>query len=214
MHALIQGFTITISIIIAVGLQNTYVIRQGILGRHVFAAALTCVLSDYLLILFGCMGLGSFLACNESYRAIALIGGLLFLTYYGGYSFWRAYHGFESSAAKEGDPGVASLKRTILMALAFSFFNPLTLMETTIIIGGYSVKFTDFTERALYTIGAMSAATIWFFTLGYAAKQLRPWFLKPNSGRILDLLVGTLMFLITSYLLYSEFHTITNFLLN
>lgn len=205
MHAMVHGFTLTISIIIAVGLQNTYVIRQGVLGRHVFAAALTCVLSDYLLIILGSMGLGSYLASNEVLRRATLAGGFLFLLYYGSYSFYRAFRGLESSAAKEGDPDVASLKRTIAMALAFSFLNPLTLMETTVIIGGYSVKFTDFYERIFYTIGSMVAATVWFFTLGYAAKQLRPWFLKPSSGRILDLFVGVLMFLIASYLAYSEF---------
>lgn len=205
MEAFLQGFTITISIIIAVGLQNTYVLRQGILGRHVFAAALTCVLSDYVLIFLGSMGLGALLASDERLRIGAMIGGILFLTYFGIHSWVRAYKGKESSAAKDGDPDVASLKRTILMALAFSFLNPLTLMETTIIIGGYSVKFTDFNLRLYYTFGSMSAATVWFFTLGYAAKLLRPWFLKPNSGRILDVLVGLLMFVITGFLIYSEF---------
>lgn len=205
MQAFIQGFLILISIIIAVGLQNTYVLRQGILGRHVFAAALTCILSDYVLIIFGSIGLGSFLASNETLRTGAIIGGILFLLYYGIHSFARAYRGKESSAAKEGDEDVATLKRTILMALAFSFLNPLTLMETTVIVGGYSVKFPDLNDRFFYTLGAMSAATVWFFSLGYAAKLLRPWFLKPASGRILDTFVGVLMIAICLFLFVSEF---------
>lgn len=204
-NSFLQGFVILISIIMAVGLQNTYVLRQGILGRHVFAAAMTCVLSDYVLIIFGSMGLGAFLASNETLRSAAIVGGILFLLYYGIYSFARAYRGKESSAAKDGDEDVASLKRTILMALAFSFLNPLTLMETTIIVGGYSVKFPDFTDRIFYTLGAMSAATVWFFSLGYAARLLRPWFLKPSSGRILDIFVGILMISISSFLIVTEF---------
>jgi L-lysine exporter family protein LysE/ArgO len=205
MDAFFQGFVLTISIIIAVGLQNTYVLRQGILGRHVFAAALTCILSDYVLIILGSMGLGSFLASDERLRMAATVGGILFLLYFGIHSWVRAYQGKESSAAKDGDEDVASLKRTILMALAFSFLNPLTLMETTIIVGGYSVKFPDIYDRSLYTVGSMAAATVWFFSLAYAAKILRPWFLKPSSGRILDVIVGILMFLIAAFLIVSEF---------
>ncbi|MEM1282435.1 MAG: LysE family transporter [Chlamydiota bacterium] len=189
----------------AVGLQNTYVLRQGILGRHVFAAALTCVLSDYVLIILGSMGLGSFLSSNEALRTAAITGGILFLLYYGLYSLYRAYRGKESSGAKEGEEGVASLKRTIVMALMFSFLNPLTLMETTIIVGGYSVKFPDMHDRLLYTLGAMTAATVWFFSLGYAAQLLRPWFLKPSSGRILDIAVGILMLSISTFLIVTEF---------
>lgn len=205
LHAVIEGFIITISVIVSFGLQNTYVLRQGILGRHVLAAALTCAFCDYLLIILGSIGLGSFFVKNEVLRQGALIGGILFLGYYGLFSWLRAYRGNESSANLDGTPDVASVKRTILIAMAFTFFNPLALIETIVIVGGYSTKFPDIYERVFYTLGSMAAATVWFLSLGYMAKLLRPLFVKPTTGRVLDFIVGLMMLAIAVYLVRSEF---------
>jgi len=204
-EAFSNAFTFTLMLIVAIGLQNTYVLRQGILGRHVFAAVITCVISDWLLIFLGCMGLGSFIASNDTFRQLAITGGILFLSYYGTRSWRRAYQGHESSSATDEDPDVATLQRVVLTALGFTFLNPHVLLETVVLIGTQSGLYPDFGDRISFMLGSFSAAAFWFFLLGYGAYFLRPLFLKPAAGRILDFCIGLIMFLIAIKLGIEEF---------
>lgn len=187
--AFINGFLLGGSLIIAIGAQNAFILRQGLLRQHVFILCLICALADALLIAFGVAGLGTIISSSPRLITIVTLGGALFLFSYAVLAFGRAINPSFMRASQQA-PG--TLKAAIAACLAFTFLNPHVYLDTVVLVGSLSAKYQGF-ARLAYAEGAMAASFVWFFSLGYGARLLQPVFEKPASWRMLDTLIGTVM---------------------
>lgn len=187
--AFFYGFALGASLIIAIGAQNAFILRQGLLRQHVFILCLICALADALLIAAGVAGVGTFVAQSPKFIQAIQIGGAVFLFVYAAISLRRA---FNPEAMKAHGNGGSDLKAAILTCLAFTFLNPHVYLDTVLLLGGLSARF-DGAGRLVYAIGAMSASFVWFFGLGYGARLLTPVFEKPRSWQVLDCLIAFVM---------------------
>lgn len=197
----IAGLLLGGSLIIAIGAQNAFILRQGLLRQHVFILCLICALSDALLIGLGVAGLGAIISSSKVLIAVVTLGGAAFLAVYAVMALRRALSPSGLKAAKSG-PG--SLKAAVLMCLAFTFLNPHVYLDTVLLVGGLSARYEG-TARLAFAIGAMSASFLWFFGLGYGARVLEPLFARPSAWRVLDGLIAAVMALLSASLLYRFF---------
>lgn len=188
----LSGFFLGASLIIAIGAQNAFILRQGLLRQHVFILCLICAASDALLIAAGVAGLGTLISQFDGLLVAVTIAGVLFLLSYGILAFRRALNPHVLRAANEGG---MSLKTAVATALAFTFLNPHVYLDTVILIGSLSAGFEG-ELRYAFGAGAITASFAWFFTLGYGARLLQPIFARPASWRILDAIIGVIMFLL------------------
>ena len=196
----LQGMAISFGLIVAIGMQNAFVLKQGIMRSHVFAVALICSLSDALLIILGVDGLGKLWSSHELLLKLSNYAGITFLYGYGIKSFISAAK--INSLVVYNEIVQPSLKRTILTAFAVSLLNPHAFLDTCIVMSGIASNYAAESRPSL-TIGAILASFIWFFLLAYGARFLRKFFEKPKSWQILDFLIGCFMFVIASTLLHS-----------
>ncbi|MDP3525652.1 MAG: LysE/ArgO family amino acid transporter [Hoeflea sp.] len=193
----LAGLLLGGSLIIAIGAQNAFILRQGLLRQHVFILCLICALSDAALIGLGVAGLGALIASSEVLIAVVTLGGAAFLAVYAVMALRRALRPSGLEAAKTG-PG--SLKAAVLMCLAFTFLNPHVYLDTVLLVGGLSARYEG-TARLAFAVGAMSASFLWFFGLGYGARVLEPLFKKPSAWRVLDGLIALVMAALSASLL-------------
>lgn len=185
----ISGLLLGGSLIIAIGAQNAFILRQGLLRQHVFILCLICALSDAVLIGLGVAGLGAIISGSDILIAVVTLGGAAFLAVYAFLALKRAIKPSGMEAARSA-PG--SLKAAVLTCLAFTFLNPHVYLDTVLLVGGLSGRYEG-TARLAFGIGAMSASFLWFFGLGYGARVLEPLFLKPTAWRVLDGLIAAVM---------------------
>ena len=192
--AFLTGFFLGFSLILAIGAQNTFVLRQGILKEHVFYVALFCALSDTLLIIIGIIGISFFL---NNY--IAQFSNILFgfsALWLSGYGILRLKDAFKSDEMIEIESSVSkSLLQTILIAAILTFANPHVYLDTVILIGTISQQFYGYYKIA-FALGSCLASFVFFFGLSYGAKLLAPLLQRPLSWRILDSLIALIMFMI------------------
>ena len=159
----IEGFALSMGLILAIGPQNIFVVRQGLLRAHIFVVCLICSLSDALLIIVGVLGLGSILASIEGADLLISVAAALFIT---GYGILRVRSSMNPVGMSISDDSAQGLGATILTLLAFTFLNPHVYLDTVLLIGGASSRFsTD--ERFTFAVGASLASFLFFFTLGY-----------------------------------------------
>ncbi|MDO4230511.1 MAG: LysE family transporter [Lautropia sp.] len=198
MDTLITGFIISISLIVSIGAQNAFLLRQGLLRRHVLPVVLICCLGDLLLIGTGVLGLGAVFNSNPTFTRALAVAGIVFLIYLGTRSIRAA---FTQGTLDVDENGTApqSRKAVISTALAVTFLNPQSLLETLVIIGSLAATFTP-EQKARFLLGAVSASFLWFFSLGYGARLLRPLFKKRIAWQLLDIGTGLLMFYIAWHL--------------
>lgn len=189
MHAFFSGFGLSLSLILAIGAQNAFVLKQGIKKEHVFIICFICALSDALLICVGVMGFGYLIEQFPLIQSIARYGGFAFLVLYGLKSFYSAWK--MSHELKPEGQTVSSLQKTILLTLAFTWLNPHVYLDTVMLLGAISTKFTD--QASFFGLGAMSASFVFFFSLGYGARLLAPLFSKAISWKILEFCIGATM---------------------
>ncbi|ATU92184.1 LysE/ArgO family amino acid transporter [Phyllobacterium zundukense] len=187
--AALSGFLLGASLIIAIGAQNAFILRQGLLREHVFTLSLICALSDALLIAAGVAGLGTLIAQSPKLISFVTLGGAAFLFCYAFIAFRRAFHPEVLRAATSGN---GNLKVAIGTVLALTFLNPHVYLDTVVLLGGLSARFEG-VNRAAYGAGAALASFIWFFGLGYGARLLQPVFARPAAWRVLDVLIGLVM---------------------
>ena len=188
----VTGLLTGLSLIVAIGAQNAFVLRQGLMGAHVFAVALACSLSDAALIALGV----------TSFRQIALVapwflpamryGGAAFLIWYGARNLTSALR--SSGALKVEDVRASSLAQTLAMCLALTWLNPHVYLDTLMLLGAISTRFPG--QEAAFAAGAMTGSFLFFFSLGYGATLLRPIFAGPSSWRALEALVALTMWTI------------------
>jgi L-lysine exporter family protein LysE/ArgO len=192
LSAFLTGFFLGLSLIVAIGAQNAFVIRVGILRKHVFYIALFCAISDSLLISLGVVGLSFFLK-DFFYEFADLIFGFsaLWLFIYGLLRLRSSLN--SNSIIIDNSSESTSLINAISIVAVFTFANPHVYLDTMILIGSVSQQFVDL-DRLLFAMGACAASFIWFFTIAYGAKLLTPIMQKPSHWKILDFFIALIMF--------------------
>ena len=196
--AFISGFLISISLILALGPQNVFVLRQGLLRSHVFASCLVCSISDALLIAAGVLGVGLFITQIEGLAIWMSIGAAIFLIFYG---CLRIKSALNPKGLEVDDSESKDLWPTMLAGLAFTYLNPHVYVDTLLLIGGASSSYTG-DDKLMFGIGAATASFVFFFSLGYGAKSLSPVLNNPESWKIIDLLIAGIMFTVAGILLF------------
>jgi L-lysine exporter family protein LysE/ArgO len=187
--AAISGFFLGASLIIAIGAQNAFILRQGLLRQHVFVLCLICALSDALLIAAGVAGLGTLIASSPQLIQLVTIAGAIFLFAYALLALRRA---FKPEALTAANTGEGSLKVAIAACVAFTFLNPHVYLDTVLLIGSLSAAYQG-AARIAYGAGAALASFVWFFGLGYGARLLQPVFARPAAWRVLDIIIAVVM---------------------
>ncbi|MDE1993644.1 MAG: amino acid transporter [Rhizobiaceae bacterium] len=192
-----SGFFLGASLIIAIGAQNAFILRQGLLRSHVFILCLICALSDAVLIAAGVGGLGTLVSQSPTLIDIVSLGGAAFLGSYAILAFRRALQPHAMKADAHED---ATLKAAVATCLAFTFLNPHVYLDTVVLLGSLSAAHQG-AARVAYGIGAAIASFVWFFALGYGARLLQPIFARPAAWRVLDVVIGIVMSLLALSLL-------------
>ena len=189
----IEGCGTGAGLIIAIGAQNAFVLKQGILKNYIFITVFICALIDALLICVGVGGFGTILTSNILLLTTARWGGAAFLFYYGFRSFRSVFKTESLHLETSHEP--PSLKVTLTTILALSLLNPHVYLDTVVLLGSIGAQFS-LSERPFFALGAIFASFVWFFGLGYGASYLSPFFQKPRSWKILDFLIGCVMWII------------------
>lgn len=196
--ATLAGAGFGLSLIIAIGAQNAFVLRQGLRGEHVLAVVLICAVSDILLIAFGIAGIGSLLDHAPWLVDVMRIGGAAFLLAYAVIATRKAIRPGAIDPETSGAP--SPLWPTVTTAVALTWLNPHVYLDTILLLG--SVAGTHGDDRWWFGVGAATGSIIWFSSLGFGARLLRPLFSKPASWRILDALIAIVMAAIAASLLH------------
>lgn len=202
-EALVQGFGLSMGLIIAIGSQNAFVLRQGLKRERVFLVATVCFLCDAALIGAGAAGFGTLVASSPLALQVSLWGGSLFLFCYGLRAFRSALNPDTLDAAG-GSAASGNATRVILSTLALSLLNPHVYLDTVLLLGSLAARFSG-VSRTLFALGAMTASLVWFYGIGYGARVLAPLFRKPAAWRLLDACVGITMWGIALSLVRSKF---------
>lgn len=179
-------------LIIAIGAQNIFVLSQGVKKNHYILVPLICAVCDAVLVAIGVAGVGTFIAESKPLSQVAGMGGAAFLFCYGMSAFRSAIRG----AYLEGDQKTeTSIKATVLTTLAVTLLNPHVYIDTILLLGSIAGQFQA-PGHLVFGAGAATASFIWFFTLSLGSRLLAPLFRKKRSWRILDTLVGMVMWAI------------------
>jgi len=197
--AAVTGFLTGFSLILAIGAQNAFVLRQGLLRQHVFPLALFCAASDAALIAAGVAGFGALAAALPALPLVMSLGGAAFLVGYGLNRLWAAWVGGHVLRA-EGNG--QSLRRTLAIAAAFTWLNPHVYLDTLGLIGAVSTGFGPLDQKIAFGGGAVLASFVFFFSLAYGARLLAPLMRTPAAWRVLDLVIGVVMLAIAAKLVH------------
>lgn len=201
LSSFLTGFFLGISLIVAIGPQNSFVIRQGILGKHTFYVALFCAISDSLLICLGVIGISFFLNSFISEFSNLLFG--LSSLWLFGYGVLRLKSAFKGNTNKEiADSKSKKLRSTILVLAILTFANPHVYLDTMVLIGSISQQFLGI-YRITFAMGAIVASFVFFFCLGYGATKLSPLMKRKSSWQVLDILIAIIMFNIAFNLFFA-----------
>lgn len=186
-----KGFVVSGGLIVAIGSQNAFVLKQGLLRQHISSIIAICFICDSLLITSGVLGLGYILK-NIPWLATLLAAlGSLFLFWYGASAFRKAWHGGDSLNLTDNLEKKSHLQ-IVSLTLALTLLNPHVYLDTLIIIGGVGGTLAE-TEKPWFLFGALVASFTWFTSLGFGARLLTPLFKKPRTWQILETLIGIMM---------------------
>ena len=189
----LKGFIVTISLIVAIGAQNAYILKLGLLKQHVLKAALICIFFDAALISAGVLGLGLFIKGNQLLINSIAIFGIGFLCFYAITSFRSALK--NESLKIDEEVKTNPVKEVITLVLVFTLLNPHTYLDTVLLIGGIGANVED-SLKMFFILGAVAGSSTWFLSLGFGARVLIPLFKKPITWKILDISIGILMLII------------------
>ncbi|MBN1501061.1 MAG: amino acid transporter [Spirochaetes bacterium] len=204
-YILAEGFGIGAGLIIAIGAQNAFVLKNGISKRNVFLTAFICSSIDIVLIILGAIGLGTVINKTPVIMQAAALFGIIYLTWFGIKSFTAVFKNqkFEDSENWKVQKGV---KAKVITILALSLLNPHVYIDTVILLGSVASRY-PLNERINFITGACSASILWFFGLSYGARILRPLFIKEITWKILDFIIGCVMFSIVFKLIFFSINT-------
>lgn len=200
MLALVPGFFTGLSLIVAIGAQNAFVIRQGLAKSYVFLVVAICAIADAALIALGIAGLGALITATPWLLEFIRWFGVAYLTWFGLKSFRRA---FSKQQIDLSGSTSDTAKKVAVSVLGFTLLNPHVYLDTVILVGSIGNQFGD--DRWWFGIGAMAASFVWFFGLGYGAKAASKFMTKPVFWRVLDTAIGVVMFSIAILLAVFDF---------
>jgi L-lysine exporter family protein LysE/ArgO len=197
-YILLSGFGLGLSQIAAIGLQNIFILKNGIQKKPMFAICLACALCDILMICFGIFFAGASISAHKNYIAIFQFLGASFLLFYGlkllKNSFKKKLLDLENTQNQNN--------KMLGAVIAVSILNPHAWVDAVIIIGSMSTKYSDF-DKVYFALGCIIASIVWFFCLGYFSKKISHLFVNPMTWNILDFVMSFVMF----YLSYSLFNS-------
>lgn len=191
------GLGFGLSLIVAIGAQNAYVLRQGLRNEHVLMVVAVCAASDAVLITVGVAGFGGLLQLVPSLVNAMRILGAAFLLAYALIAARRALRHSALAADMRGDP--LRPRDVLLTALALTWLNPHVYLDTVVLLG--SVAGSHGNDRWWFGLGAVVGSAVWFATLGYGARYLRPLFARPGAWRVLDGAIAVIMTVLAGNLL-------------
>jgi L-lysine exporter family protein LysE/ArgO len=185
-----QGLVLSLGLIVAIGAQNAFVLRQGLRREHVGSVVLFCAAADAVLIAAGVLGMSQALGRNPGLARALALAGAVFLAVYGWQALRRARHAHRLQAAAGG----AGLGRgaALAQAAAFTLLNPHVYLDTVLLVGSIGAQ-QPAAQRGWFVAGASSASLAWFVLLGFGARWLAPWFARPRAWQVLDGLIGVAM---------------------
>lgn len=192
----LAGFLLSLSLILAIGAQNAFVLRQGLVRAHVFPVCLFCGLSDAILIAGGVAGFGALAQAVPWFEAAMRYGGAAFLIWYGCLNARSAWRGGEALLAN--GPADSPLAQVLLTLAAITWLNPHVYLDTVVLIGSVSAQYES---RLAFGIGATTASLLFFFALGYGARLLSPLFRRPRAWQVLDAGIALVMWGLAASLL-------------
>jgi L-lysine exporter family protein LysE/ArgO len=185
-----SGFTTGAGLIICIGSQNAFVLRQGLLRKHLSVVAFVCIVSDALLILSGISGLGILVTEFPAALEILRYAGALFLGVNAALAALRAWHG--NNELTPSSTSVSSRNKVLLTCLGYTWLNPHVYIDTVFMLGSVSTHYAG-SAKWEFGIGAILASTIWFLSITYGAKPLLPLFRSVHAWRILDAIVAAML---------------------
>ena len=189
MTSFLTGFAIGLSLIVAIGAQNAFVLRQGLRKQHVGLVVATCIISDGILIAAGVAGFGALTSAMPMIEPITRWGGAIFLFVYGALSLRRAF--FTTESLDTEGSAAQSARSAVMTCLALTWLNPHVYLDTVVLLGAIAAQYGE--AAWVFGTGAVIASTVFFLALGFGARLLQPFFVKPFSWRVLDICVGLLM---------------------
>jgi L-lysine exporter family protein LysE/ArgO len=200
MNVIFAGLATGFSLIVAIGAQNAFVLRQGLLRKNILAIVLICSFSDALLITLGVLGLGSLITAIPVLIEVIRWLGVAFLVWYGSSSIRRLK---KSESLQAADKPMTTLKQSAVTTLALTFLNPHVYLDTIIFLGSIANTFSA--NRWLFALGAVSASFIWFFALGFGASKASVLVSKPMFWKALDIFIAAVMFSLAITLAVTKF---------
>lgn len=202
----VSGFAISFGLIVAIGPQNAFVLRQGLRRRHVAVVASACFLSDGLLIALGVGGAGAVFALDPLLGSVMTWIGIAFITAYGGLALKAAIrpHALDPEASGAPPGAGRSARAALATALAFTWLNPHAYIDTLVLIGGVSSQ-VEPGLRPAFAGGAIAASALWFYGLGFGAGRFAGVFESPRAWRLLDVVIALVMWSIAGILARAQF---------
>lgn len=185
------GLLLCLGLIVAIGAQNSYVLRQGLKREYHWLVAAVCTLSDFALIFLGTNGLGAFIARNAWIEYAFYFFGAAFLAIYTYHALRDAWLGRQTLGLSYAQPR-QSRRRVVVAALGFAWLNPHAWLDTTVLVGAFSVQYAGASHWA-FMAGAMSASMIWFYSISLLAARLSPWLGRPRVWRGINVVIGVVM---------------------
>lgn len=198
MDSFTAGFFVSLGLIAAIGAQNAFILKQGLLRQYVFLLCSLCALSDAVLISSGVFGFAMLVDKVPLVLPVARYGGAAFLIFYGAKSFWACFK--HNDAMVIGQRKTTTLKQLLGTWAAMTWLNPHVYLDTVVLLGSTSTHYGD--KKWVFALGAAAASFAFFYTLGYGASLLAPLFKKPITWRILELGIGITMWSIASQLIF------------
>lgn len=189
-----KGFFLSLSLIVAIGAQNAFVLRQGIAKNNIFYVCIVCFLCDFILILVGIFGVGEIISKNVIINILIAVFGILFVGYYGISSLISAFSA-KNNVKFEAEYSNFSIKKSIILTLGITLLNPQVYLDTVFVIGASALTF-DMKEKIFFAFGSIFASFIWFFSLGFGAKKFSYFLSKPIISRIIDISIAIIMFFV------------------
>jgi len=197
LNSALHGFVMGLSLIVPIGAQNAFVLKQGLKQQHVFAICLCCALSDAILISSGVLGFSALVMLHPNWLNIAKYFGAIFLLIYGAQHFYQAWKGEQRLDVSQNE--VPALYKILFICLGLTWLNPHVYLDTVVLLGSISTQYPN--TQLYFALGAITASFLFFFSLGYAARYLQPVFQRPQAWKILDIMIGCVMWSIAISLL-------------
>ena len=201
--AFIQGLALSFGLIVAIGAQIAFVLRQGLRREHVGSVVLFCATADAVLIMAGVFGMAQALGDRPDWARALALAGALFLAWYG----WQALMRMRNPDRLQASSGGEGLKKGAAMAqaAAFTLLNPHVYLDTVLLVGSMGAQ-QPAPMQGWFVAGAAVASATWFSLLGFGARWMAPWFAHPRAWQVLDGLIGLTMWVLSALMVRHAFN--------